>query len=107
MRYVIFSLWFIFIHTASYIFAGAIALKISNNLYEEKERIIDYVRDMSDENERKHVEKWFIPAQIIRGLLLSLVLYPLVESKFPLALCIFQWANDIVHRCCWRYTLSS
>lgn len=78
MRYVIFSLWFIFIHTASYIFAGAIALKISNNLYEEKERIIDYVRDMSDESERKHVEKWFIPAQIIRGLLLSLVLYPLV-----------------------------
>lgn len=78
MLYVIFSLWFIFIHTVSYIFAGAIALKISNNLYEEKERIIDYVRDMSDESERKHVEKWFIPAQIIRGLLLSLVLYPLV-----------------------------
>lgn len=78
MSYMIFSFWFIVIHTVSYVFAGGLALKISNNLYKEKERIIDYVRDMSDESESKHVEKWFLPAQLVRGLLLSIVLYPIV-----------------------------
>lgn len=78
MSYMIFSFWFIVIHTVAYVFAGGLALKISNNLYKEKERIIDYVRDMSDESESKHVEKWFLPAQLVRGLLLSIVLYPIV-----------------------------
>ncbi|WP_462225781.1 hypothetical protein [Alkalibacterium sp.] len=79
MRYVIFSFWFILIHTAAYVFAGALALKISKNLYEEQERVIDYVRDMSDDIEKKHVEKWFLPAQLVRGLLLSIVLYPILN----------------------------
>lgn len=79
MRYLIFSFWFIIIHTVAYTFAGAVALKLSKDLYEKQKRLIDYVRDMSDESDRKHVEKWFLPAQVIRGLLMSMVLYPILN----------------------------
>jgi len=78
MKYLIFSIWFIVIHTAAYTIAGALALKVSRDLYEEQKRLIDYVRNMSDESDKRHVEKWFLPAQIIRGLLLSMVLYPIL-----------------------------
>ncbi|WP_423189833.1 hypothetical protein ACO1PF_02775 [Alkalibacterium sp. f15] len=88
IKYLVFSFWFIIIHTGAYTFAGAIALKLSKDLYEEQKRLIDYVRDMSDENDKKHVEKWFLPAQIIRGLLMSIVLYPILgllgETSFLL-----------------------
>jgi hypothetical protein len=36
MAYVLFSLWFTLLHTAVYTIAGAIALRISKDLYEEK-----------------------------------------------------------------------
>lgn len=80
INYLIFSFWFIIIHTFSYTFAGALALRISSDLYEEQKRLIDYVRDMSVESDKSHVEKWFLPAQIVRGLLMSMVLYPILGS---------------------------
>ncbi len=30
---------------------------------------MSYVRDMSDAGERRHVQRWFFPAQLVRGLL--------------------------------------
>jgi hypothetical protein len=78
MQYILFSLWFTLIHTAVYTIAGAIALRISKDLYEEKNRLLDFLRDMSLENENKYVAKWFFPAQILRGLLMSIVLYPIL-----------------------------
>lgn len=78
MKYIIFSLLFTVIHTISYTVAGMLALKVSKDLYEEQKRLIDYVRDMSVEEERRHVEKWFLPAQLIRGLLMSVVLFPII-----------------------------
>lgn len=80
MKYLMFSLGFIIIHVVSYTFAGVVALKLSKALYKEKERLLDYVRDMSDESNKKHVEKWFLPAQVLRGLLLSVVMYPILDS---------------------------
>lgn len=88
IRYLVFSFWFIVIHTVAYTLAGAVALKLSSDLYEEQKRLIDYVRDMSIESDKSHVEKWFLPAQIVRGLLMSVVLYPILgflsESGFLL-----------------------
>jgi hypothetical protein len=78
MQYLQFSFWFIVIHTVAYTAAGAIALQLSKELYEEKNRLLDYLRDMSDPAESGHVSKWFIPAQLVRGLLLSIVLYPIL-----------------------------
>jgi len=78
MEYLVFSLLFIVIHTAAYIVAGVIALKISKDLYEEKNRVLDYMRNMSNPGESLHVQKWFVPAQLLRGLLMSIVLYPVI-----------------------------
>ena len=78
MQYFIFSLWFTLIHVLSYMIAGMLALRISKDIYDGKSRLMDYHRDMSDQNESKHVHKWFIPGQIVRGILLSIVLYPIL-----------------------------
>ena len=78
MQYLIFSLWFTLIHVLSYMIAGMLALRISKDIYDGKSRLMDYLRDMSDEKESKNVHRWFIPGQIVRGLLLSIVLYPIL-----------------------------
>lgn len=80
MSYLMFTVWFTLIHTAAYILAGVIALKISKDIYESKERFADFLRDMGDPVESKHVQKAFIPAQLVRGIIMSLVLYPVLGS---------------------------
>ncbi len=86
MEYLLFSLWFMLIHVGSYMFAGIIALRISKDIYEGRQRLMDYLRDMSEEKERKVVEKFVLPGQVVRGFLLSLPLYfligPLGELSF-------------------------
>ena len=78
MQYLIFSLWFTLIHALAYTLAGMLALRISKDIYEGKSRMMDYLRDTSIEKESKHVQKWFIPGQIVRGILLSIILYPIL-----------------------------
>ncbi len=78
MEYLLFSFWFIVIHTGAYTAAGVIALKLSKDIYEGKNRYADFIRDMSDPHESKHVQKLFLPAQLLRGLLMSIVLYPVI-----------------------------
>ena len=85
MEYLTFSLLFTLIHILSYTLAGMLALRISKDIYEGKSRLMDYHRDMSDDAESKHVHKWFIPGQILRGLLLSIILYPVLGSLGELA----------------------
>lgn len=78
MEYLQFSLWFTIFHTFSYLFAGAIALKISGDLYKGKNRLLDFIRDMDDKEESGHVQRYFIPAQIFRGVIMSIVFYPIL-----------------------------
>lgn len=80
MSYLTFTFWFTIIHTAAYTLAGVIALKISKDIYESKERYANFLRDMSDPTESIHVQKTFIPAQLVRGIIMSLVLYPIVGT---------------------------
>lgn len=80
MEYIKFSLFFVLAHTVSYTIAGVIALSISKDIYESKSRHCDFLRDMSDEDESKYVGVYFIPAQILRGTLMSIILYPLLNS---------------------------
>ncbi|MFP4013415.1 MAG: hypothetical protein ACLFVQ_04965 [Chitinispirillaceae bacterium] len=79
MKYVAFSFWFMIIHTAAYTIAGVLALHISKDLYKERERLFDFLRNMSDKNESGHVQKYFLPAQLLRGVLMSVVLYPVID----------------------------
>lgn len=88
-----FSLGFTLIHMGVYTFAGAMILKISKEVYEGKGRLMIYLRDMSDQQERRQVEKMFLPAQLLRGILMSLVLYPILpalgELSFALRFAFF------------------
>ncbi len=79
MNYVLFSVWFMVIHAAAYTGAGVIALAISKDIYKGKARIMDYLRDMNDPEDNAYVTKRFFPAQLLRGLLMSIVLYPVLE----------------------------
>ncbi len=76
MRHLWFSLGFMVMHTVAYLVAGALILKVSRRVYEGRARLMDYLRDMSDAEERGHVERRLLPAQLLRGVLLSVVLYP-------------------------------
>lgn len=80
MMFLKFSLLFILSHIVAYIIAGAISLKISEDIYKTKNRHCDFLRDMSEEEESKHVKIYFFPAQIIRGFLMSVVILPLLNN---------------------------
>lgn len=78
MEYLYFILAFTVIHTVSYTIAGATALKFSRDLYRGKDRLYDFLRDMDNPDESRHVTVYFLPAQILRGLLMSLVFLPIL-----------------------------
>ncbi len=81
MTWAAFSFWFMLIHTAAYMLAGALALAtFSKDVYEGRGRILDYQRDTSVEEERAHISRWLFPAQFLRGLLMSVVLYPVLAG---------------------------
>ncbi len=80
MEYVLFSFWFVLIHMLSYTLAGVIALRFSGDLYRGADRLYDFLKDMADEGERAHVQRRFLPAQALRGLLFSVVFYPVVAA---------------------------
>ncbi len=80
MEYTKFLIIFMLVHTFSYVIAGAIALQFSRDIYESKSRHCTFLRDMSDEEEKKYVSKLFLPAQLIRGILMAAVLFPILEA---------------------------
>lgn len=94
MEYIKFSLFFILSHVVSYLIAGVIALKISKDIYESRKRLCSFLRDMSNKEESLHVSRYFMPAQILREFLMSIVLYPfidnLVEFSFMLKFLFFS-----------------
>lgn len=67
MEYLTFILVFVVSHAAAYTVAGSIALSFSKDIYKTKERHATFLRDMSENAESRHVSKWFLPAQIVRG----------------------------------------
>jgi hypothetical protein len=92
MQYLIFTLLFTLFHTVAYTLAGMLALRFSRDIYEGENRLFDFMRDMSTE-EGKSVSWRFFPAQILRGLLMSIVLWPILgflgELSFLLQVMFF------------------
>jgi len=78
MEYIQFSLRFALVHTGAYFIAGLLAYRISRDLYHGKTRLLDFLKDMSNELENDRVSKWVLPLQLLRGFLLSMVLYPIM-----------------------------
>lgn len=78
MKYLAFTLWFTVIHTVAYVLAGAISLRFSKTLYEGESRVLDFLRDMADPAEVATVNRRMFAAQLLRGALMSVVLYPIL-----------------------------
>ena len=81
MEYVWFSLGFVAIHLGAYIAAGALTLQFTKDLYTGGDGALfgSFLRDVGapEEKTRQGLVMW--PAQVARGLLMSIVLYPILE----------------------------
>ncbi len=79
ISYIKFSLLFFVIHFACYIFAGVIDLKLAEKMYKGKDRLYkSFFRNMEDEKEKTRIAKLLFPSQFLRGILMSVVLYPIL-----------------------------
>ncbi|WP_448335428.1 hypothetical protein [Bellilinea sp.] len=58
--------------------AGLLAYRISHELYHGENRLLDFLKNMADPAENARVAKLAIRLQILRGFLLSIVLYPII-----------------------------
>jgi len=79
LDYIIFSLLFFLFHLICYVIAGIIDLKLAGKIYLGKDRLYkSFFRNMEDEKESRRIAKMLIPSQLIRAVLMSLVLYPIL-----------------------------
>lgn len=77
--YIIFSIKFFTFHFISYIIAGTIDLQFAKKMYSGKNRLYkSFFRDMDNQTENSRIAKLLIPSQLIRSLLMSIVLYPIL-----------------------------
>lgn len=74
-----FCCYFTIAHMVSYTLAGSLALSFSKDIYESKKRLCTFMRDMSNKEESRFVSIAFLPAQIVRGVLMSIVLIPFLD----------------------------
>lgn len=80
MRYALFSLGFFLVHLGAYVVAGVVTQTWSKDLYHGPDALLrPMLRDVSDEAERRRQGRLMVPAQLARALLLSMVLYPLLD----------------------------
>jgi hypothetical protein len=82
LDYAQFSLLFTLTHLAAYLAVGALVYPLLYRPYWEGEAPLfaSFLRMRSDEEEWRHTMRWLIPAQIARGLVLSIVLYPVLDA---------------------------
>jgi hypothetical protein len=68
-------------HTATYFAVGALAFAtLTHGLYEGADPLFGaYLRTPGEAGLWQHVTTWFLPAQLVRGLLLGLALSPFLE----------------------------
>jgi len=85
MLYIKFSLIFFLIHLACYIIAGIIDLQLAKKMYKGKNRLYkSFLRDTDNIKESTRIAKLMIPSQLIRALLMSVVLYPILPYLIQL-----------------------
>ena len=80
MEYLLFSLGFVAIHTVVYVAAGVVAGR-SREFYEGPDGLFTgFLHDMADPAQSRGVTLRMFPAQVARGVLMSVVLYPIVGA---------------------------
>jgi hypothetical protein len=77
-QFLIFSGKVILVHVVTYLIVGAVAYQlITKQFYEGANPIFStFMRTQAEPHLWAHVMTWFIPGQILRGLLIAVVLYP-------------------------------
>jgi hypothetical protein len=82
MDYVWFSLGFFLIHLGAYAVVGALNQQLlTKHLYGgEGALLAPFFRDMEDPEERSRSGRLMVPAQLVRALLMSVVLYPVLGA---------------------------
>jgi hypothetical protein len=80
-RFAAFATKVVSAHVTTYFLAGAIAYPLLTKKYYVGQNPIfaAFLRTEADPELWAHVGRWFLPAEILRGLLISLVLYPLFD----------------------------
>ena len=80
-RFAIFASKVVAAHVTTYFLAGAVAYPLlTKEFYVGQNPIFaTFLRTEADPLLWGHVVKWFLPAQILRGVLISAVLYPLFD----------------------------
>ncbi len=68
--YAVFVVGFAIIHTVAYTVAGVIELQFADYIYGGEERRVDFVRDMTIPEESTRIGFMFLPAQLVRGILI-------------------------------------
>jgi len=81
-RFIIFACKVIVIHTVTYFIVGATAYNLlTKEYYTGPDPVFGaFMRTPDDPESWSHVMRWFIPAQILRGVLMAIVLYPLFDK---------------------------
>ena len=81
-RFAIFAGKVILAHTVTYLIVGGVAYALLTNEFYVGESPIfaSFMRTQAEPDLWSHVNRWFIPAQIVRGLLIAAVLYPFFDT---------------------------
>lgn len=81
MRYVWFSLGFFAVHLGAYVLAGVVTQLYSRDIYHGDHAVLrGLVRDVSTDAEKQRQGLLMVPAQLVRAVLMSVVLYPLLDA---------------------------
>lgn len=81
MRYVWFSLGFFAVHLGAYVLAGVVTRLYSRDIYHgDSAALQGLVRDVSTDAEKQRQGLLMVPAQFVRAVLMSVVLYPLLGA---------------------------
>ncbi len=77
-----FAVTVILAHTVTYLIVGATAYQLlTKPLYEGPDPVFaNFMRSPADPELWRHAMMWFIPAQVLRGLLMALALYPFYDQ---------------------------
>jgi hypothetical protein len=89
-RFSIFASKFIVAHVTTYFVIGAIAYQLwTKQFYEGADPIFaKFMRTPSEPGPWQYVMKWFIPGQILRGILIAVALYPFFDTLIG-----WQWVK--------------
>jgi hypothetical protein len=81
-RFAVFSAKVTAAHVTTYFLAGAIAYPLlTKDFYTGPNPVFaSFMRTEAEPELWSHVVRWFLPAQILRGLLIAGVLYPLLDT---------------------------